>query len=436
MANPGQADRITERIKSPGSVPPNLPAPKNRASLPQYFIVRPGTTKVTASGVVTVPGPLVPLIAVDQLPEWFNLVDVPRELTVEQTVGLRNLGTVSKSPETYQVFMCKIRQAVGRMRKKETTDRCGYILTSSSASTTSSEESGVASSSQVNPTPEPVATSYARAQVARGSNIRPKSDRTGTNRNENISSLPSPLVVGSTPPTKHYHYTHPSAITYSHPYPQQPPIPFLPSWYPPSHPSSRSRTNIYPKPATAPSAPRHNPNNRPSTYCKHWCHRGTCRWGVHCRYAHEMPSTLAGLRDVGLAHHPAWYTAAVDMAFGPGGFAYNGHTHTHNRNRSRNHNRNNNNGNGNGNTRNNKSGSENSTPSRYPPWSAPGVRYNQERRDKEKAEKKEKKDAGGSGKGKGVDGKGGDGMAVGKGVGVSDISEKKQPEEVEKLVEI
>ncbi|KAK7969307.1 hypothetical protein PG996_002255 [Apiospora saccharicola] len=65
---------------------------------PQHFLVRPSSTKHTASGTITTPGPMVPLIAVDQLPEWIDIAGVPRELTVEQTMGLKNLGNAH--PET------------------------------------------------------------------------------------------------------------------------------------------------------------------------------------------------------------------------------------------------------------------------------------------------------------------------------------------------
>jgi len=39
---------------------------------PQYFLVRPGAIKQAGSSTVAQPGPLVPLIAVDQLPEVCN----------------------------------------------------------------------------------------------------------------------------------------------------------------------------------------------------------------------------------------------------------------------------------------------------------------------------------------------------------------------------
>lgn len=45
---------------------------------------------------------MIPLIAVDELPDWID-IGLPRELTVEQTVGLYNLGMVPHSGDTYRV---------------------------------------------------------------------------------------------------------------------------------------------------------------------------------------------------------------------------------------------------------------------------------------------------------------------------------------------
>src|SRR5690606_24062394 len=50
-----------------------------------------------------IPGAIVPLVAVDDLPEWLDIAGVPRELPVEHTIGLCNLGTVSKNKGAYAV---------------------------------------------------------------------------------------------------------------------------------------------------------------------------------------------------------------------------------------------------------------------------------------------------------------------------------------------
>lgn len=71
---------------------------------PQFFLVRPDS-EVLRNDTGTVQrgqGPVVPLIAVDELPDWID-IGLPRELTVEQTMGLYNLGTVPQTGDTYRV---------------------------------------------------------------------------------------------------------------------------------------------------------------------------------------------------------------------------------------------------------------------------------------------------------------------------------------------
>ncbi|KAK8042101.1 hypothetical protein PG993_006624 [Apiospora rasikravindrae] len=87
-----EGERSSRMLRPP---PYHAPGP-----FPRHFLVRPATTKHTASGTITTPGPMVPLIAVDELPEWIDIASVPRELTVEQTMGLQNLGSVLGAPET------------------------------------------------------------------------------------------------------------------------------------------------------------------------------------------------------------------------------------------------------------------------------------------------------------------------------------------------
>ncbi|KAI1864295.1 hypothetical protein JX265_008666 [Neoarthrinium moseri] len=93
-------ERNVSKPDSPASFP-------FEESLPQYFIVRPDITKHTASGTVTIKGPMVPLIPVDQLPTWLEVVSVPRELGVDQMRGLRNLGEYHKDFDCYEVHITR-----------------------------------------------------------------------------------------------------------------------------------------------------------------------------------------------------------------------------------------------------------------------------------------------------------------------------------------
>src|SRR4051794_27550343 len=73
---------------------------------PLFFLVRPGVTVQTPSGPVQKqPGRMVPLIAVDELPDWIDVVGAPRELTAQQAIGRANLGNFFKAPGAYPVMI-------------------------------------------------------------------------------------------------------------------------------------------------------------------------------------------------------------------------------------------------------------------------------------------------------------------------------------------
>ncbi|KAI1390268.1 uncharacterized protein F4822DRAFT_231081 [Hypoxylon trugodes] len=371
---------------------------QNHVPLPHHFIVRPGVTRHTASGTVTAPGPIVPLVPVDQLPEWVGIIGVPRELGLEQTVGLTNLGTVVRNPDYYQVYMHnslqqappappaipssitegasrESRQHQQQQQQQRPMDENGirndngvlipvnasYISASSSTSSTLSSSLESATESPLNTRVDPAMRSLASSIHNPNTNTIPSKKAEGTGNPTTVTKpekpkaisngsnipllypqqrLPSPTVAGSTPPM------NPNSSPYPmmHPYnPLQPSLYVTPSiptlhpadrmqqtWYNPSAPSGakNSHTSIPPSTSTtrkntsstSTSQPPNPSSGGGSIYCKHWCHRGTCRWGPQCRYAHAMPATPEGLREVGLGHHPAWWTAAMNMAFGAGGF--------------------------------------------------------------------------------------------------------------------
>ncbi|KAI1213982.1 uncharacterized protein F4807DRAFT_410026 [Annulohypoxylon truncatum] len=373
--------------------PSQSPKPTNqKTALPQHFIVRPGVTKHTASGTVTIPGPIVPLVAVDQLPEWLDLFGVPRELSLEQTVGLTNLGTAVRSPEFYDVYMhgdgfrpVPVGAASGRDNQdfrregqgQRREDKNNALLVPSGVCTSGPPS---ASSSTVSSPVSPLSSRMdLAAKSVPGSNQAyindPDKKASGNTTNNSTAKkppntspqpsgimnlglhqrLPSPTATGSTPPISSNPYPilhpsyphpqlHPQAYPPSHPHAAYaiPPLPAPPSmhpadrmlysWNPPSVNARKSNATTRPKSSTPntsnPSHPNNNPNSNGaggssssnSVYCKHWCHRGTCRWGAQCRYAHAMPATPEGLREVGLSHHPAWWTTAFNMAYGSGGF--------------------------------------------------------------------------------------------------------------------
>ncbi|KAI1075816.1 hypothetical protein F5B20DRAFT_374124 [Whalleya microplaca] len=347
------------------SAPPNLPTPNHQIPLPHHFLVRPGATRHTASGTVTIPGPIVPLVAVDQLPEWLDLVGVPRELSLEQTVGLSNLGTVIRDPEYYEVAQTysgykddddgEVQQgpdtSVGnncrhqqRQRRDDTADNSSSTNRAVNPPSTSSSSATVApTNSRMDPAAKSfTSTSASTSKPGLGSSKHAPgttNNRSNANANNTLSNtnatepptliglhprLPSPTVTGSTPPGNPYPVIRaPAAPAHYASYANASPL----------HPADRLLAHSYTP--QAPHAHAHKPNNTTSSnpnhgggagrasthqqgtsrvYCHHWCHHGTCKWGRTCRYAHAMPGTVEGLREVGLREFPAWYMAAMAFA--------------------------------------------------------------------------------------------------------------------------
>ncbi|RYP24807.1 hypothetical protein DL765_000353 [Monosporascus sp. GIB2] len=356
--------------------------------LPRYFLVRPGTVKHTASDAVTIPGPMVPLLPADQLPEWMDVLGVPRELAVEQTAGLVNLGTVARGmPPFYEVYFHQQHDQQQHVRprgggdnddsnravrsqkhrpEEDGGDVKGRLVTedaSSPSRTSTSASSSPASTSRMDPAAKSFAST--KAMNRGGGNGKPrigKANAPNANLNRRTSNsntsdrddpppprLPSPTVHGSSTSTSsQYLYYHDNSRTDDgggggHPLPP-------PSSSAHPHPADRMLAASAAASFSAPSR-RHNPvhhqhnhDHRPpsssaaskrrvgggnpspaSVYCRHWCHHGRCRWQGACRYAHAMPSTAEGLREVGLGDYPAWWRAAVGMAFrmaggGAGGY--------------------------------------------------------------------------------------------------------------------
>ncbi|KAI0175580.1 hypothetical protein GGR52DRAFT_589347 [Hypoxylon sp. FL1284] len=347
---------------------------------PQYFLVRPNITRYTASGAVTTPGPIVPLVAVDQLPEGLNLVGIPRELRLEQTIGLTNLGTVDRNPEYHQVYtddvddddddddehQCQQQQCPQHLT--EAIEDIRQLMPSGLSSATTSLASTSSSSPPMSVSgPAPV-YGYTGSLEKRPANVLPpQASSVSPSGTYPVPQLYPQLQPQQSPPCHHGVSTpvliptprlppppqQPRSQLQSHSQPQPPPQPqpqpqlpktqgmhpadrMLRSWYPPGVPlhPALPQPQHHPQPkTTSTSAPAPNPgssssnntssansnSNKSSKPCRHWCLHGTCRWGGQCRFAHAMPLDAAGLRDVAMAAPATWLRAALSLALGAEG---------------------------------------------------------------------------------------------------------------------
>lgn len=255
-----------------------------------HFIVRPDTDDGT-------PGPIVPLVAVDQLPEWMQLSGVPCELKAEQTIGLTNLGIVDKEDDS--VF--EVRLHHGKIRA---------ILNSADDKIDSHSPSG----------------GKGKAKATKKKTTTPAETK-GKSIEKTASEDSLPTSAGSSS------YTEPGRVEKQQPQTlaAQPMLSASRHNTANTATGTQTRHNVSEKPLrlhmteakreeTQPAVSKHTtttkPDKQPTTFCRHWCHHGTCKWGLQCRYQHRMPATVEGLREVGLKDFPTWYLL---MMSGDGG---------------------------------------------------------------------------------------------------------------------
>lgn len=246
-----------------------------------HFIVRPDTGDGT-------PGPIVPLVAVDLLPEWMQLSGVPRELNADQTIGLTNLGIVDKEDDS--IF--EVRLHHGKIRA---------ILNSADDKTASHSPGG----------------GKGKAKATKKKTITPAETK-GNSIEQTASEESLSTSDGSSSYTKPGHVEKQQPRTL----PAQPMLSASRHNTADTAVGTQTRHNVSEKPLrphmteakreeTQPAVSKHTtttkPDKQPTTFCRHWCHHGTCKWGLQCRYQHRMPSTVEGLREVGLKDFPTWY---------------------------------------------------------------------------------------------------------------------------------
>ncbi|KAK3341230.1 hypothetical protein B0T25DRAFT_335092 [Lasiosphaeria hispida] len=245
------------------------------ATQPRFFLVRPGVTQQTPSGAIREElGPIVPLVPLDELPPWLDIVGMPRELAVEDTVGMVNLGPIAKPEGTYSV-------------------RIMYQPSSPAPSDWADDVTMVGDSVEAIPVAA-AGTSQPQAQVMEATAAAP-------------APAPAPGAHPADRMKTHWSEARASALG------QQPALlPLKTTAQQPQPPQPGPKT-AGKQPATThadrTSVPTSSPLSPPE-YCRHWCHHGTCKWGQRCRYVHAMPTTHGGLLEVGLSQYPAWWLMA------------------------------------------------------------------------------------------------------------------------------
>ncbi|KAL2263452.1 hypothetical protein VTK26DRAFT_6750 [Humicola hyalothermophila] len=255
-------------------------------SVPRFFVVRPEERQTSEGTTETVPGPIVPLIAIDELPEWLDVGGIPRELTVEQTVGLYNLGTVPRGNGTYSINI--IRRAAS--------------LAAGNANTAGTEIKDRTSSNWVaalpmHPTDRTRSHRAGETHAARD----PATTITTTG-----NAVPSPNSASPSPQGSAASSTPPSSSSSKTTAEQQ----FIAPVPNPNNNNTNSNSNTAAKTTDAAVAAAtaavaaDAAAPQPAEYCRHWCRHGTCKWGLRCRYRHELPATAEGLAEVGLLPPP------------------------------------------------------------------------------------------------------------------------------------
>ena len=248
------------------------------APQPRFFIVRPDAKKqASGGGIQSLPGSIVPLIAVDELPGWLDVVGVPRELAVEQTTGLCNLGNVPKSKGSYAVRILQHQPPAAGSSAATAAATSNAPAPPAPSRTSSSSETtapAVVDADRIKSRWSDEHTTHVRARTS------------SSNSNSSLSGGGLEDTTTTTTTTTPHHHPH------HHPHPPLPP------------PSSPPLLPAYPPPPPPPP---------PTEYCRHWCHHGTCKWGLRCRYLHAMPASPAGLAHVGLRDLPGWWKKMMMM---------------------------------------------------------------------------------------------------------------------------
>ncbi|KAH7256851.1 hypothetical protein BKA59DRAFT_507757 [Fusarium tricinctum] len=222
---------------------------------PQFFLVRPGAEQITATGQIrTQPATAVPLIPIDLLPEWVEVIGVPRSLSPEETKDMGNLGVVHSELDTFELRFAAITE--DEPCDSDDSEESNVIQPSTiSSGDTLVKPKPITSSSRLSPIPVPKGK------------LKPAQGLTSSRHNPDKQQQSAEVEQKS---------------------------------------ALHKETGKLPTNTTS-LTPMPSPTASP---CRHWCHYGVCRWGVDCHYEHTMPTTATGLEEIGLSGFPDWWLQA------------------------------------------------------------------------------------------------------------------------------
>lgn len=275
-----------------------------------HFIMRPEVVRRLPTGLA-VEQSLVPLVALDELPEWLDVLGVPRSLAPEQAAGLSNLGCYERQGVHDVEIVIDESESDAAGDANDASGTTGAVRGGGQKPALGDEkpqqQPGLQQSRWADRANNHDGTPGGRPEAVTSTTVHP----TDGMAPPHIASPPSPATTASAP-------RHPAMAASAPPNPRQisPSLPAPPhnnqSAAVPDRTRQQPRSGRPPTPPTTP--PRAEAAKHRRAYCRHWIRHGTCKWGPDCRFAHAMPATLSGLAEAGLSEFPGWWTAAVGLA--------------------------------------------------------------------------------------------------------------------------
>ncbi|ROT39836.1 hypothetical protein SODALDRAFT_331963 [Sodiomyces alkalinus F11] len=324
MAMASQAAVTIGTVSSSDDAFPRLPVSLH----PKCFLLRAPTSP-------TAPGHIVPLIPLDLLPDHIQIVGLPRHLSPRHVAGMANLGTI---PSTADGAVYKLRIV---------SDDDGVSPTAPCRLSASLGETADSSDNTTRAGVEKATTTHLREPT------QPKaaSEKRDSFRSSSFSSSDPSPSPSSSPCSPARDLPTVTPVSQQHPADRMLQAQAMTdaegSRMPPQTSAERWKSSRYNGKTSNSTSQNHNHcsngsdhdgntssnnssntnnnNNKNSSnnssnngqgsrlLCRHWCHHGTCWYGLYCRFQHTMPTTLEGLQELGMKELPPWFQSAMRL---------------------------------------------------------------------------------------------------------------------------